>query len=474
VNKERLKVACAGFYFFNFAAKEHGVFEKSLISLNQLASDLDFDLIVYEKLIDSKEEAEAANAFFIENNIDFLLLQASSFFKGEVVLPLAANDFKIGYWLMPEPVAGGELQLNSLTGFNLGVSFIRKNFPKRKFKWYYGNGDEAEFQESFSITVKALSCLKNLGQSRVALIDEVVPGFDNLDFDAYALKSNLGLEVVNVTLEDFFNKMTQSGEERPLKIKNIMDEITSDSVEVNVPDEELEKTARVAESMQLLGVERNFQAAALKCWPEFQGEKHMAPCAALSYLNDNNLITSCEGDLPGAVSMLAAAFLSDDAPTISDPVAIDIERNMVQMWHCGPGPASWADEEGRKLSWHHTLNRRIGADEKPYGVSSDLSFMEGPVTILRISGDGTRMFVLEGDVFKSSSGTYCGSAGWVGKLTSDGEGYSAQDFVQTIADYGLEHHYPLMKGHWEKVLRELAAWSGMEILKISRYKSYLK
>jgi L-fucose isomerase-like protein len=474
VNKVRLRVAYAGLYFFNFAAKEHEVFEQSLTSLNLLAADLEFDLIIYKELIDTKESATVANAFFISEKVDFLLLQASSFFSGEVVLPLAANDFKIAYWLIPEPDAGGELQLNSLTGFNLGVSFMKKNFPERKLKWFYGNGDEAEFKKSFGITVKALSCLKNLSQSRIALIDKVVPGFDNLDYNSEKLKTNLGLEIVKISLKDFFAETERSEKEKPLKVKTIVDEISKNSVEVNVPEDELIKTASTADSMKTLGAEMNFQAAALRCWPEFQGVKFMAPCAALSYLNDNNLITSCEGDLPGAVSMLAAAFLNDDAPTITDPVAIDAKQDMVQMWHCGPGPASWANEEGRKLSWHHTLNRRVAPEKKQYGVSSDLSFREGPVTILRISGDGTRIFILEGDILNHPSGTYCGSAGWVGNLKSDGELYSVQDFIQTIADYGLEHHYPLMRGHWEEPLRELAAWSGMGIVKMSKYKSYLK
>jgi L-fucose isomerase-like protein len=162
--------------------------------------------------------------------------------------------------------------------------------------------------------------------------------------------------------------------------------------------------------------------------------------------------------------MLLGSILSGSATTMNDPVALDRETGCVQMWHCGPGPASWADGAGQCLEYHHTLNRRLEPDASPAGVSSDISFAQGPVTMLRIRGDGLSLFVLEAEVVHGPASPYPGSGGWMGKLRMDGKTVAPEDLLHMMAAYGLEHHYPVMKGHHYSSLREIAAWAGWKIL----------
>ncbi|MBI9106674.1 MAG: hypothetical protein JEZ04_08010 [Spirochaetales bacterium] len=168
-------------------------------------------------------------------------------------------------------------------------------------------------------------------------------------------------------------------------------QIISERVQVDVPESEIDHSARTAEALMRLGGELKFQAAALKCWPEFQTEFSMAPCTAVSYLNDRGFPTSCEGE----------------------------------------------------------------------------------VTMLRISGDGSEICILEGEVVGESSKPYCGSGGWIGNLKSRGQNYSTSQLLQAITDYGLDHHYPILHGHWEDVLRELASWTGMKVLEMPDAQDYL-
>jgi len=473
MKNQRLTVAVVGLFFSNFEAEKHEVFKNSICGLEKLAEELEFNLILYPELVGDEAGALRANTFFKERDVDFLILQASSLLMGEVILPLADNDFRLGFWMIPEVNDGDEIQLNSMTGFNLGVSILRKNFPERKIKWFYGQSSDAGFKSRFLITLRALNCLKRLSGSRIAVADEAVPGFINLTYDTASLKKVLGLDVEQLPLQQLFAAMSERTEDTKKRSAYIKKQIIDESRAVDVPGSEIDDSARTAEALMRLGSGGQFHAAALKCWPEFQSEFHMAPCTAVAYLNDRGFPTSCEGDVPGAVSMLAAYYINGDAPTMNDPVAIDPDQNLVQMWHCGPGPASWADANGRRLAWHHTLNRRVGVDEQKYGLSSDLAFREGAVTILRISGDGREIFILEGDVVDGPSKPYGGSGGWIGNLKSRGQDCSTSQLLQAITDYGLDHHYPIMRGHWEKVLREIASWTGMKILEISEPQDYL-
>ncbi len=469
---KRVTIGLACLYFPNFQAAEYEVYKKSLKAMIEMAERFDFDLVYMDEMISTEDEARKASGFFKSKSIDFLLLQASSLILGDIILPLAEASEKIGFWLVPEPTLKGELPLNSLTGFNLGVSILRKNYPDRHVKWYYGDPGckDPSFLDRLDLTVKALRCLKNLKGSRIGLVHDVVPTFINLTYDSGELKNNLGVEVVKIALEEVF-KQAKTDDENS---ENISGEMSRRAARVNVPISELRKSGRISNSLINISEKNRLDALALRCWPEFQDEMMVAPCASISYLNDHGLITSCEGDLPGAVSMLAAWFISREAPTMNDPVAVDMDENLIQMWHCGPGPASWADDEGQTLDWHHTLNRRIADGENKSGLSSDISFKKGAVTLLHISGDGKSLFVMEGDVVKGPSKPYPGSGGWIGKLSSNGRPCTVGDFLESITVFGLEHHYPVMRGHHEAVIREFAAWTGIEIMEIPKAERYLK
>jgi len=469
----KLTVGLVGLYFPNFQAMEHDIYSRSRRTLEISAEKCGFTLIPYSEMVSDAVQAEAAVEFLRERQIDFLLLQASSLILGDIVLPFAEVSERIGFWVVPEPTGEGELPLNSLTGWNLGVSILRQNFPARKVKWFYGSPDgDAAFLERLQVTVEALRADKLLRESRVAIVHETVPTFINLTYDSDALKRNLGVEIVSVGLEEVFLRAdtlqpTVSG-------KQIAAEMTQKAAEVRVPEREVIRSGQIASALLEIAKGQNLKAAALRCWPEFQEVMHIAPCAAVAYLNDHGLITSCEGDLPGAVSMLAASAFSGEAPTMNDPVAIDREHDLVQMWHCGPGPASWADAKGQTLDWHHTLNRRLEPDGSPTGVSSDISFKRGAVTLLHIGGSGDTVFVMEAEVVDGPAPPYPGSGGWLGSLSSGGVPCTSADFLETMSWYGFEHHYPIMRGHHEAAVREYAAWNGLKILEIRKAAVYLQ
>ncbi|MBC8452657.1 MAG: hypothetical protein H8D65_02250, partial [Spirochaetes bacterium] len=467
---KKIKIGLACLYFPNFQAKEYDIFTRSLSAMKGLSECFGFDLAAGNKMISSEEEANAAADYFAAEKVDFLLLQASSLILGDIILPFAAAAERIGFWVVPEPVLAGELPLNSLTGFNLGVSVLRQNFPDRLVKWFYGSPEcnDYGFQDRLAVTIQALRCLKNLQGSRVGLIHDAVPTFINLTFDRAGLKKSLGVEVVIIGLDEIFKGTSGKagevggGAEAEAKAKAeaeaeaVAVEMYETAAEVRVPKEEVVQSGRVTSLLLSIAEKHCLAAVALRCWPEFQDVMQLAPCASVAYLNDHGLITSCEGDLPGAVSMLAAWYISNEAPTMNDPVAMDFEKDLIQMWHCGPGPASWADETGQTLDWHHTLNRRISEGEKKAGLSSDIAFKKGAVTLLHTAGDGSTIFVMQGEVVEGPAKPYPGSGGWIGNLTCNGFSCSAADFLQSITTYGFEHHYPIMRGHHEAAVREAA------------------
>lgn len=459
-SESRLTIGLAGLHFPVMGAMEHGIFETAIDLVNRIVESEHCGVVLWPELLSTTEDAVKAARYFGEQGIDFLLVQASSLAMGDTIAPLVEHFDRLGVWVVDEPTYSGELPLNSLTGYNLCVSRIRELYGEsKKLKWFWGTG--TDFEARLATTIRSLSALKSLRGSRIASIGGVVPTFDNLEYRRGTFEESLGIEIVEVPLGRLFQAAENAP---PAAIESIHATLASQARCIRVGTDLVTDTARICYGLQSIQRDERVDACALRCWPEFQEWKGIAPCAAVAWSNDHCMPAACEGDTPGAVAMLLGAILSGTAATMNDPVALDRKTATVQMWHCGPGPASWADAEGQCLDYHHTLNRRSEPGSPLAGVSSDIRFAQGPVTMLRIRAGGDSLFVLEGEVVSGPSAPYPGSGGWIGKLRMSGKPVSLEDLLQMMAEYGLEHHYPVMRGHHGSVLAEMAAWAGWKIL----------
>jgi len=458
--RKLLRIGLAGLHFPVMAAEEHKVFESGKTLLGSAASADNFELLAWPRMISEASEATKAAQFFEEEGIDFLLVQMSSLIMGDVVLPLAEKFDRIGAWVLDEPRYTGELPLNSLTGYNLFVSLIRGAWGERKkIAWFWGTG--SDFSIRLQRTVQALTALKEVADRKIVSIGGTVPSFSNLEGGTEAFRESMGIGFEHLEIEKFFG-MAESAPDSA--IDGIVASLAGQAAHVRVGSDLIKATAGICYALQMAKDEYGADAAALRCWPEFQSWKSIAPCAAVAWANDHCMPVSCEGDWPGAAAMLLGSILSGSAATMNDPVALDRETGTIQMWHCGPGPASWADCDGQCLDYHHTLNRRPSGGASPMGVSSDIRFAKGPVTILRIRTDGKSLFAMDGDIVDGPAPSYPGSGGWVGNLRMGVEQVSLEDLLQMMAAYGLEHHYPVMHGHHYDTLNEMAGWADWTML----------
>lgn len=462
-----------GTCFPNFDALKLGVYQHSVQSMSALADEWGFELVPAQEEVLSVEQAQHTAAWLDSVGVDFLLIQASSFALGDVLLPLASVRARQGLWFLPEPSFEGDIPLNSLTGFNLFSSISRLYLREQAqpFKWFYGEATSARFRRRLEITIRALGALKRLSKARIGVIGNAAPTFYNLSHDGEAISRRLGTQVETLPLQYLFERIAHLSEQDVAREVGAM---VGSAARVQVSDEWLSREARISIALRSLAREARYDALALRCWPELQAELGgIAPCAAVGWLNETGIPVSCEGDVLGALSMLAAHYVSGEPATMTDLVALADESELALLWHCGPTPASWADAQGQALTYHPTLDRANPPDAPRHGVSSDLVFAPGPITIVRFSQDASRLFLASAEVVEGPSRGYAGSRGWVGRLRILGEAASILDLIETIAYYGLEHHYPLARGNWEDVFCELAAWANIEVLNRIAYRDYL-
>ena len=111
---------------------------------------------------------------------------------------------------------------------------------------------------------------------------------------------------------------------------------------------------------------------------------------------------------------------------------------------------------------------------KTIGLITDMVFKPQPVTIMRITGEWDKMFLLDGKIVDNQKDSPQGSRGWVGDLHFNRKPISVRDLLNTILVHGFQHHFPMMTGDLTEELLEAAAWLGLETLKAIPYENYLQ
>jgi len=133
----------------------------------------------------------------------------------------------------------------------------------------------------------------------------------------------------------------------------------------NVAKKDLNKSFRMLEAIKGLCKERAWDALTVKCQYELSRTFGMAPCLALSILGDE-IVTSCEGDVPLVVSQLLLHYLTGEPTSYGD---LHNATSTHTLWGaCGFAPLSYAYD--RPLINKHTALYEGLLNSSPYKTGS--------------------------------------------------------------------------------------------------------
>lgn len=464
-----LKIAYVPAHLASYFAKEYTVFESSVQRLEQLASELGFDLIVQNPIV-TRDEAKRTAETLESSSVDFVLLQNSTFVMGDVVLEFAQRNFKLGLWATEEPTKSGPILLNNFVSMNLNASILTRYLrPTVPFKWFYGS--QQWLKERLAVTVQALRAIKKLSQSKVALIGGIAPTFYNFVLDERKLKTTLGLEVASHELSEIFTRSQQVHDDA---VQEVIRELTNAARgRVELSERDLKVSASVYLALRDFAKEHGYDALAVSDWPAFQSELTIHPGMAFSWLDEHDHIpVASEGDVLGAATMLMMNAVNLNQAMLLDMNDIDEERDAVLMWHCGGSPLGFANDQGVTWKNHSTLGRK--SDRPPMGAVADFIVRPQPITITRLANDAQQLLVLEATIIESPHKGYDGSRGWVSNFRLNHEAVSLADLVNTVMVEGLEHHFIVGSGHHANALSELASWLRLPAIKSVPYRPYLQ
>ncbi len=459
-DRKPVKIAVAGMYRQVWAGDKAGQLERSLLEMEALAARWGFDFYPCREPLLAWQDAENLRRELEANQVDFLLLQTSSFGSGDVLMPLLDGRYRLGLWSVPEPASEGRLPLNSLCGANHLISIVLQYDKKneRGVKWFHGQVSDELFQSRLRVTVEALRGIKALHGARIGLLGSYATGFQNTLFDRRVLEARYGVRFYDHELAEIFARMRQVSEKAK---QTVAEEMARAASKVRVEQNALVKAGALETAVRELAEEKGYSALAVRCWPEWQGDFGIAPCSTLGRLNGLGIPTACEGDALGALGMLILNGIAGQPATLMDLIAYDTQDESLQLWHCGPSAIeAFADEQGAELV--NQFNQGVPA-------SNDLVFRKGAGTVLQVVEDGRHLFLVEGESMGRQKPGFNGSRGWFGNLTMNGKPTPVMDIIHTVMSRGITHHYALAMGSWTEAVLEMASWLGLEPIPPTAY-----
>ena len=436
MRKARIGVVCLTRKTYDYET----AFSLYLSRCLEMEKDTSVQWKIYKENVIEPEDAVGAIHYLLQEEVDAVIMVSGTFHLGHLALMI--NDAlkkPILLWGFDElPYNGGKIRLNAVCGVNLDASNLYKAGVDN---FVVTIGDKVD--ENWIKAIKGLVAIKT---TTIGIVGYRAQGFYNVGIDELNLYKNTGLLINHYEISDLF-KM-QASEEVIQKEK----EYILSSFDVSqLNDKQVDLVARLVASTLLFLKEKNVDALAIRCWPEFAATYGISPCAMMSILQGRGILLACEGDVEALISMICVKALGEATPFMADLSQVNFKEDYALLWHCGVAPCSlWDKKCVRSLDTYFAGGK---------GVTAGFVLKEGDFSIFRIdtARGKTRLFYEEGTALpmeKLLTGTFAKV-----KFT-----HSVKDVLDEVVNNGIAHHVIMGYIRYKEVVKILAKLMNWEVI----------
>lgn len=409
--------------------------------------------IVFDGITATEEEAASRAKRFAREGVDAVVMHFVTFPVGATI-PAAASELDVPFLLLanPEkPGPGAMWEQNSFCGANMAAHGLRR--LGKAYSYTLAPAEQAA--EKLAAPLAALRAHKAAREQRVGLVGGRVPGFYTSNFDELQLRRDLGTTVEVIDLLEVVETARALDDGALADGRAVVKDAAA--CVVNLAEEELDQGARMYAAFRKVAEKYRLDSLAVRCWPEWGDYFGVAPCAVIGMLIDHGLVTSCEGDVTGAVTMnLLRAAAGGGLPFFMDLIQYDFEANTGLVWHCGASPKGLCRRfEETRLRKHMRVD---GGNKK--GLANEFPLKAGRVTLAKYDTDvdgRQRMLLAPGEALDTE-------AFLRGNPLTVRFDACMEKMIQTIMDLGFEHHYALIHADVAPAMREFCAWKNIDLI----------
>lgn len=413
-------------------------------------------------LVTDDDDAEKVVKMFREKSVDGIVLITLTF-GDELAGAYVAERFRekpIMIFATKEPpvLPGGFRRSDSFCGtLSLASALYRRKIPS-----LFGGivfPEDKEFVEKMEKFLRTVNIIKNFVGARIGAIGPRPERFETVTYNEAKMAEKYKQRVVQVELLEVIEETGKLKDDDPEVVETLNDMAKKANLS-ELPEQFREKIllklAKLEVILRRKIKEKGLNALAFRCWTEIQKYYGISPCYVLGRLTDSGVLSACEVDIYGALTMMMqyAATLGKNPPFFVDWTIRHPEKpNVFLAWHCGNMPPSLC-AGNCKLKYHSIMYRDVG-EENSYGTLEG-KIKPGIVTISRlVEYDGEfKLFITRGRMLEEE-GPFRGSWVWV-------EVDDLDKVYRTLIEEGFVHHASIIHGDYVEVLANAAKLLGIK------------
>lgn len=241
------------------------------------------------------------------------------------------------------------------------------------------HGNAEYVSERISLLSKVEAAKKHLQHCRLGVIGKPSDWLISSNVDAETVRQKMGVELISIPMKELFETL-----------ERIPNQPVEEKSDVPAIWEALPMATRIYAALKSIIQKHDLQGFTLRCF-DLLDTIHNTGCWALAKLNSEGYVAGCEGDVPTMLSMMTARTLLGTSGFQCNPASINPETGEILFAHC---------TIPFDMVQHYELDTHY---ESGIGVGIRGHVQEGPVTILKLSGDLSRCFVAEGELIQNQA-----------------------------------------------------------------------
>ncbi len=415
------------------------------------------------------DEAVIVAEHFRRQNVDGLILCPLDFGDERSAAKVAELlDVPILLYATKEPAGRDDAGLTRVSDSYCGNLSMASGLYRRKLRFHYAGlffPDEAAFKDEVLTFVRAVAVVKGLLGARLGQVGVRPATFETVGYSEAAMIQAFSQNVIYANLSDIVAVARVLDDDDP-HVLTTKEEIESAYEEITVGERYLLTAAKLEVALTSFWHENKLSAMAMQCWPSIGRELGISVCATYGRLTEKGMLTACEADILGALSMLAnyQAALGQTVPHFIDwTIAHREEPNRLLAWHCGNAPACLAQEaEETALRSRRDMKGELEVlEEDTQAGLAQFQIRPGVVTFCRLAeyDNEWKMLIATGEIVPSDE-TLAGTWSWV--EVADHEG-----LYRTLVEEGFVHHASMIHGDQTRALLQACGFLGISPVVVS-------
>ncbi len=327
------------------------------------------EVVFKEELIYNIEDSIKATKEFISNEVDCIIYLIGTWIYVPTLVNAALESrVPILLWSIKDPATF------SITGAGIAHGSLDEIGLKHKF--IYGSPEDEEILEKIITYIYASTLKTRLSKMKLGLIGGKPLGMYTTMVDMSQIKSLFGVEIEHVDQYRVFLEAENMDERKVNEIYNL---IKKDFGKILCPNEKIFRSIRLYHALKKIIAEDKYDFITVKCAEEMLNQ-YVSYCLAVALLNDDGIVTACEGDINAALTMQILYMLSGEPVVFADVNDIDLKDNVLRLVNCGAIATRLA--KSRKDVDLETQYEYMG---KQQGCTTVFCCKPGKVTLARLS-----------------------------------------------------------------------------------------